>query len=99
MAIQSFSCADTEALFLMGKSRLFVNIKEVATRRLTQLHTVVSLDAMKSPPGNDFKFYDDAYHVRINDQWRMTFKWGDAGPFDVRIHDHSLSDGEPVTHT
>ena len=42
---------------------------------------------MKAPPGNDLKEYDGAWHVRINDQWRLTFKWGESGPYDVRIED------------
>jgi len=42
---------------------------------------------MKAPPGNDLKEYDGAWHVRINGQWRLTFKWGPSGPFDVLIED------------
>ena len=33
------------------------------------------------------KEYDGAWHVRINDQWRLTFKWGESGPYDVLIED------------
>ena len=36
---------------------------------------------------NDLKEYDGAWHVRINDQWRLTFKWGVSGPYDVLIED------------
>jgi toxin HigB-1 len=46
-----------------------------------------SVSFMKAPPGNDLKAYDGAWHVRINDQWRLTFKWGKSGPYDVRIED------------
>lgn len=42
---------------------------------------------MKAPPGNDLKEYDGAWHVRVNQQWRLTFKWGDSGPYDVKIED------------
>jgi len=42
---------------------------------------------MKAPPGNDLKVYGGAWHVRINEQWRLTFKWGQNGPFDVLIED------------
>jgi proteic killer suppression protein len=42
---------------------------------------------MKAPPGNDLKEYDGAWHVRINDQWRLIFKWGENGPYDVKIAD------------
>jgi|GEM_PF-1944719 len=87
MPIQSFSCPDTEALFTTGKSAKFANIRDVAARKLTQLDSAPSLTFMKMPPGNDLKFYDDAWHIRINHQWRLIFKLGPAGPHDVRIDD------------
>ena len=87
MAIQSFSCADTHALFTTGRSTRFANIKKVAERKRVQLNAGPSLDFMKAPPGNDLKEYDGAWHVRINDQWRLTFKWGLNGPYDVLIED------------
>ena len=87
MAIQSFSCPDTEELFVRGKNARFANIKEVAVRKLTQLEAAPTLNFMRMPPGNDLKFYDDAWHVRINQQWRLVFKWGDSGPHEVRIED------------
>jgi proteic killer suppression protein len=87
MAIQSFSCVDTQALFETGKRARFANIKSVAERKLAQLNAAPSLGFMRAPPGNDLKEYDGAWHVRINDQWRLTFKWGESGPFDVLIED------------
>lgn len=87
MSIQSFSSVDTETLFTTGKSARFSNIKSVAERKLAQLDAAPSVGFMRAPPGNDLKEYDGAWHVRINDQWRLTFKWGDAGPYDVLIED------------
>ena len=87
MAIQSFSCEETQALFTTGKSARFANIKNVAERKLAQLDAAPSLTFMKAPPGNDLKEYEGAWHVRINAQWRLTFKWGASGPFDVVIED------------
>lgn len=87
MEIQSFSCPDTAQLFTAGKNARFANIKDAATRKLTQLDSAPSLGFMKLPPGNDLKFYDGHWHVRINQQWRLTFKWSDAGPHDVKIED------------
>ena len=87
MSIQSFASIETEALFTTGKSRRFANIKRVAERKLAQLDAAPSLNFMKAPPGNDLKEYDGAWHVRINDQWRLTFKWGQNGPYDVLIED------------
>ena len=87
MSIQSFACDDTQELFTTGRSARFSNIKKVAERKLTQLEAAPTVEFMRAPPGNDWKWYDDAWHVRINDQWRLTFKWGESGPFDVLIED------------
>ena len=87
MAIQTFLCSDTQALFETGKSAKFANIKKVGERKLAQLDAAPSLNFMKAPPGNDLKEYDGAWHVRINDQWRLIFKWGASGPYDVLIDD------------
>ncbi|WP_374581533.1 type II toxin-antitoxin system RelE/ParE family toxin [Pseudoduganella sp.] len=87
MSIQSFSCHDTEALFTTGKSRRFANIKSAAERKLAQLDAAPSVNFMRAHPGNDLKEYNGAWHVRINDQWRLTFRWGANGPYDVRIED------------
>lgn len=87
MSIQSFACDDTKALFITGKSRRFANIKNVAERKLAQLDAAPSVNFMKVPPGNDLKEYNGAWHVRINEQWRLTFKWGESGPYDVLIED------------
>ncbi len=87
MPIQSFLCTDTQALFETGRSAKFVNIKKVAERKLAQLDAAPSVNFMKAPPGNDLKEYEGAWHVRINDQWRLRFKWSPSGPFDVEIVD------------
>lgn len=87
MSIQGFSCAETQALFETGKSARFGKIRAVAERKLAQLDAPPSLNFMKVPPGNDLKEYDGAWHVRINDQFRLIFKWGDSGPYDVLIKD------------
>jgi toxin HigB-1 len=87
MAIQSFACMDTQALFVSGKSARFANIKKVAERKLAQLDAAPSTNFMKAPPGNDLKHYGGSWHVRINDRRRLTFKWGPSGPYDVVIED------------
>jgi len=87
MAIRSFSCADTQQLFTTGKCARFANIRDVAIRKLTMLDAAPTLGFMRMPPGNDLKQYDDAWHVRINQQWRLTFRWGNDGPYDVKIED------------
>lgn len=87
MAIQSFICVDTMNLFTTGKCAKFANIKKAAERKLAQLDAAPSINFMRAPLGNDRKEYDGAWHVRINGQWRLTFKWGPAGPYDVLIED------------
>ena len=76
MATQSFACANTQALFTVGRCPRFANIKKVAERKLAKLDAAPSLVFMKGPPGNDLKEYDGAWHVRINGEWRLSFKWG-----------------------
>jgi len=87
MAIQSFAYADTLTLLTTRRCPRLAKITKVAERKLAQLDAAPSLMFMKAPPGNDLKEYDGAWHVRINDQWRLTFKWGPSGPFDVEIED------------
>ena len=87
MAIRSFNCADTQQLFTTGKCARFASIRDVAIRKLTMLDAAPTLGFIRMPPGNDLKQYDDAWHVRINQQWRLTFKWSDDGPYDVNIED------------
>ncbi|MDM0080075.1 hypothetical protein QTI17_05680 [Variovorax sp. J31P179] len=42
---------------------------------------------MGSPPGNDLKHYDGFSHIRINDQWRLAWKWNGDSPEEVKIYD------------
>lgn len=90
--IQSFKCADTQALFENGKSRRFANIKDVAERKLTQLAAATTLAFLKSPPGNHLEALtgdrEGQYSVRINKQWRVCFVWTPEGPIEVEIVDY-----------
>ena len=89
MAIRSFADADTEQLFRDGANKRFAAITKAATRKLQQLDSAPTVGFMRLPPGNDLKFYDDAWHLRINRQWRLTFQWDEAAgaPFKVVIED------------
>ena len=91
--ITNFACADTLALFETGKSRRWSAILNVATRKLIQLHTARELRDLRSPPGNQLELLkgDRAgqYSIRINDQWRVCFRWTDEGPADVEIVDYA----------
>ena len=90
--IQSFRCKDTQALFEGGHPRRLRAIEMVATRKLAMLDAAQSLDFLRSPPGNRLEALrgDRAgqWSIRINDQWRLCFAWGDSGPSDVEIVDY-----------
>ena len=90
--IQSFKCAETQALFETGKSRRFASIKQVAERKLTQLAAAATLEFLKSPPGNHLEMLVGdrfgQHSIRINKQWRLCFAWTAEGPADVEIVDY-----------
>jgi toxin HigB-1 len=90
--IKSFKCSDTRKLFETGKSKRFGSIAKVATRKLTQLEAAATLEFLKSPPGNRLEALDrdrkGQYSIRVNDQWRICFRWTEAGPEGVEIVDY-----------
>jgi len=90
--IKSFRSAETRALFETGKSRRFSGIANVAVRKLAQLDAAETLDFLRSPPGNRLEALkgDRAgqYSIRVNDQYRLCFRWTKAGPEDVEITDY-----------
>jgi proteic killer suppression protein len=90
--IRSFKCADTEALSKGVRVRRFVNIEDVARRKLRQLEIADRRDDLRVPPGNRLEALrgdrSGQYSIRINDQWRVCFKWEEAGAEDVEIVDY-----------
>lgn len=92
MMIQSFNCADTQALFETGKSKRFSAIINVATRKLTQLDAAQTLDFLRSPPGNQLESLKGdrkgQYSIRVNDQFCVCFRWTDVDPTEVEIVDY-----------
>ncbi len=95
MAIRSFSDPATEEIFLSGRLRKRVGwrgIAAVVRRKLDLLHYAEDLMDLRSPPGNrlealkgDLKGY---HSVRINDQWRVVFRWTGGGADEVRVQDY-----------
>jgi toxin HigB-1 len=92
MAIKSFKCADTEALYEGKHPRRLRNIEAVAERKLQMVDDAVELRDLRSPPGNRLEQLSGdragQHSIRINDQWSVCFAWTDAGPVDVEIVDY-----------
>ncbi|WP_281023730.1 type II toxin-antitoxin system RelE/ParE family toxin [Rhodoplanes roseus] len=66
----------------------------MAVRKLDHLDAAVRLSDLRAPPGNRLEALKGArkgqYSFRINDQWRICFRWSADGPFDVVIVDYPL---------
>ncbi len=90
--IRSFRCSDTEALSKGIRVRRFVNIEAIARRKLRQLDIAAQPSDLRVPPGNRLEPLkgDRAgqHSIRINDQWRVCFRWTEAGAEDVEIVDY-----------
>ncbi len=92
MAIRSFRCADTEALYEGRQPRRFRNIESVAQRKLQMLDMAAALKDLRSPPGNRLEALAGnragQHSIRINDQWRLCFTWTELGPEYAEIVDY-----------
>jgi proteic killer suppression protein len=90
--IKSFKCLDTEAVSKGQRIRRFVNIATVARRKLRQLEIAVCLEDLRVPPGNHLEALkgdrSGQHSIRINDQWRLCFRWTGAGAENVEIVDY-----------
>jgi toxin HigB-1 len=90
--IQSFACRDTEMLFNSSSVRRFKNFERVARRKLLMLHAATTLDTLRVPPGNRLEALagdrKGQHSIRINEQWRVCFRWTDDGAHDVEIVDY-----------
>jgi len=90
--IQSFKCAATQSLFSGNAVARWVNIRQVAERKLQMLHRAVVLADLLIPPGNRLeKLSGDRagqWSIRVNSQWRVCFVWRDGHAWDVEIVDY-----------
>lgn len=90
--IQSFSNRDTEEVFRTESNRRFSAIARVALRKLIQMNQANGLDDLKVPPGNRLELlkgrFAGFHSIRINDPWRIAFRWTGAGPAEVAIVDY-----------
>ena len=90
--IQSFGDKHTEALFNDEFARRFEGFARAAKRKLEAVNAASRLEDLMVPPSNrleklkgDLK---DLYSIRVNDQWRVIFKWIHGEPHEVRIVDY-----------
>jgi toxin HigB-1 len=90
--IRSIRDPDTYELWQTGASRRFAAIAKVALRKLDQLDASAALDDMRAPPGNRLEKLkgdrEGLWSVRINDQWRLCFRFEDGEAWDVEIIDY-----------
>jgi proteic killer suppression protein len=90
--IQSFNCTDTRRLSEGTRVARWSNILGPAMRKLAMLQAAAALSDLKVPPGNRLEALAGTrrgqHSIRVNDQWRICFKWTAGGPVDVEIVDY-----------
>ena len=95
MVIQSFNDRVAKSFFVSGtikKGAGWSSIARIVKRKLDILHYAAELDDVKAPPGNRLELLKGdlkGFHsIRINDQWRIVFRWSESGPHEVQITDY-----------
>ena len=90
--IKSFRCAETARLSRGERVPRFSRIAIVARRKIRQLEIAANLNDLRIPPGNRLEALKDTragqYSIRVNDQFRLCFRWTATGAEDVEIVDY-----------
>jgi len=91
--IVSFGNSDTEQIWLGNRIKKLPNeIQQVGRRKLRMLNNSVDLSDLKIPPSNRLEKLSGKlrgfYSIRINDQWRIIFKWNSGNASEVEIIDY-----------
>ena len=90
--IRSFRDEETERVFRREFSRRYQGVARIAKRKLDQLHAAAALTDLGVIPGNRLEALGGdrrgQYSIRINDQWRICFRWADSDATDVEIVDY-----------
>ena len=92
MPIKSFKCRDTEKLFSGRRVARFVHIELVAMRKLAVLNRVLVVTELHIPPSNRLEALKGDrkgfWSIRVNDQWRICFRFANGDASDVEIVDY-----------
>lgn len=95
MAIQSFASQDVERFFRDGRTPRragWARISKNAARKLDMLDYAGALTDLNSPPGNRLEALEGdlrgLHSIRVNDQWRIVFRWTASGPAEVDVRDY-----------
>lgn len=91
--IISFGNSETEQVWLGNRvKKLPIEIQNVGRRKLRMLNNSVNIADLRIPPANRLEKLsgklNDFYSIRINDQWRIVFKWNAGNAFEVEIIDY-----------
>ena len=90
--IRGFRCKETEKVFNRQRSRRFGGIQRIALRKLLVLDAAGSLNDLRIPPSNRLEKLsgdrEGQHSIRINDQWRVCFRWKAGDAFNVEIVDY-----------
>jgi len=90
--IESFRSKDAERLHLSERVKRFQAFVQVARRKLRMLDAATELRDLSAAPGNRLEMLrgnrQGQYSIRINDQWRICFKWRNGDAHDVEIVDY-----------
>ena len=90
--IRSFRDRETERLWLGQSVKRFRAFEKQALRKLDMLHTASDLGDLRAPPANRLEALArdrrGQHSIRINDQWRICFRWTKEGPEHVEIVDY-----------
>ncbi len=91
--IRTFAYKVTQQLFERKSPRQIPpDIQRVALRKLLQIHAATDLEFLRVPPGNRLESLKGdrkgQYSIRINEQWRICFRWRQGDAYDVEIVDY-----------
>ena len=91
--IQTFADRDTESLFHREPTRRFpAQLQRLMLRKLVLVDAAEQLQDLRIPPGNRLEKLKGGragqHSIRINDQWRICFRWKDGNAYDVAIVDY-----------